>query len=84
MSDRTLWAPWRIEYIKADGIGRRWTLVLRERETSAQLSTAASHAPAANTVADSSMTIERPIARTASRVERHADACCPKRRRSSR
>jgi hypothetical protein len=55
MGVRTLWAPWRIEYIKADGIRRRWTLVLRERDTSAQLSTAASHGPAASTVADSSM-----------------------------
>jgi hypothetical protein len=39
-----------------------------------QTRTAASHAPAASTVAESSMTIERPIARSASRVERQANA----------
>jgi Riboflavin kinase len=50
----------------------------------AQISTAASQAPAASTVADSSMRIERPIARSASRVEPHADACSPRRRSSSR
>ena len=49
-----------------------------------QISTAASHAPAASTAADSSMRIERPIARSASRVERQADACRPCRRSSSR
>src|SRR3954471_10702410 len=49
-----------------------------------QVSTAATHAPAASTVAASSMTIDRPIARSASRVERHAESCPGRRRRSSR
>jgi hypothetical protein len=49
-----------------------------------QASTAASHAAAASIVAESSMTIDRPIARSASWVERRADACSPSRRRSSR
>ena len=49
----------------------------------AQTNTAPSQAPAATTLAASSMTIERPIARSASWVERHADAWPPSRRRSS-
>ena len=59
-------------------------LITLPQRARAQLSTAASHAPAASTVADSSMRIERPIARSASRVERQAGACRPSRRRSSR
>src|SRR3712207_1544222 len=49
-------------------------------DATAQVSTAASQAPAARTVADSSITIERPIARRAARVELHADAWLPSRR----
>jgi len=49
-----------------------------------QTRTAASQAPAASTVADSSMTIDKPIARSASRVACQAAAWGPSRRRSSR
>ncbi|MEA2285037.1 MAG: hypothetical protein QOJ21_1080 [Solirubrobacteraceae bacterium] len=54
------------------------------RKARAQISTATSQTPAAITVADNSMTIERPIARSASLVERDADTWTPSRRRSSR
>ena len=49
----------------------------RPRPPDDQLSTTASHAPAARTVAVSSMRIETPIARSASRVECHAAGCRP-------
>ena len=58
--------------------------VPRPRPPDDQLSTTASHVAAARTVAVSSMRIERPIARSASRVECHAAGCRPSRRRSSR
>ena len=54
------------------------------RPRGVQVITTASHAAAERTVAVSSMRIERPIARSASRVEDHAAGCRPSRRRSSR
>ncbi len=49
-----------------------------------QARTAASQALAASTVAESSMAIDKPMARSASRVEYQAEACWPSRRRSPR
>ena len=80
-----------LQAVHGHGAGRREVLRGRgsnpaacvSRETCSQLKTVGSHTPAATTVADSSMRIERPIARSAWRVESQAGACGPSRRRSS-